>query len=762
MRHAHKTQFSFKIAAFAVLVTSLFAATAAAEVTLTSSRNVHKITGGAGAKAWTLVYGSTADKPEPLLREVSPSRAYFALNTWIRLIDTENGIVIGRWMLPGKITDIKPVSGDTVDVVSLETQGSVFYHNTYRLDPAHPQLPVLIPDNLQHVRSPRSEPNPLIAGSFPFGIGIAAQLTNPADVEKAKAVLAATREQVRRDPLSPFFRLEEGHILRMLGDPAAAKAYESALDVPVTNWVEWFQLSTDLEREGQHDLFLRAFEQAYGEYWRDGNDPRLLKPLITRLILFTPWGREMPTGGRRLENIDKEYRFMPYGEGAPLAWEMLARELETTGPPDAAKLWRERADESRDAEASFGAFIPNLDVWLLALFAALTSGGLYAMVVNRRYTAQNHYDMAAGKRQWTFFNLQNIVYWSRRERLAFIFVFVFVWVACGCTGTYLGAELRIASQPLSVFSGAFRGSITEWHFNRLPASPERDLLTAQLSLQSGRLKQAEALYRNLPQFAEAWNNLGVIQQQSGNPADAKASYERALQIDPRLHEAELNLGRAAKDLWTQMHKQYAPDAPMLAPPSSQRIRAAYLGGSRLRVWPPALLKGPFALINVRPILDIFGFSDKSTGPAWLAVAVGLLVLIYLSVAVLLLILPYREVTQPPARGQTILEIIFPGTAPAWNILGGLVLGTALALVIETLLCLKLGTPWIMSSVAMPNLIRAYLMGSGIGKVFDIINPGRFWLYGAAPLLWVINAVVVLISRRGTSVKPAASSAASGS
>jgi len=64
-----------------------------------------------------------------------------------------------------------------------------------------------------------------------------------------------------------------------------------------------------------------------------------------------------------------------------------------------------------------------------------------------------------------------------------------------------------------------------------------DVLSAigSANLRLGRLNQAERFLQNAvdkdPDFVPAWNNLGVVQINRGNPMQARASFERAFALD---------------------------------------------------------------------------------------------------------------------------------------------------------------------------------------------------------------------------------------
>ena len=114
--------------------------------------------------------------------------------------------------------------------------------------------------------------------------------------------------------------------------------------------------------------------------------------------------------------------------------------------------------------------------------------------------------------------------------------------------------------PLSATSGTFAGAATIAHFEGLPKTAERDLLLAMAYQRDGQLEKAEALYRQLPQFPESWNNLGALLKDSGKQQEAQQAFERALQLDPNIAEAKLNLGNPPSDMWTESHKRYLPES----------------------------------------------------------------------------------------------------------------------------------------------------------------------------------------------------------
>jgi len=248
-----------------------------------------------------------------------------------------------------------------------------------------------------------------------------------------------------------------------------------------------------------------------------------------------------------------------------------------------------------------------MDQFVLILLAAALALVLHSLILYARYRPQRRLDLATQRKSGSFlrfFHFLNSQYWSRRERLGF-FTIVFVgWFTLGLAQQYADAILNMASMPVSIGGGSYAGPVNiaalKSHFY---ASSEQDLMLAIAYQQDGQRDQAQRLYRNLPQFAESWNNLGVILKNTGKDQEARAAFEKALQLDPKLAEAALNLGRPPSDFWTEQHQIYLPGRPMLTPPRGEQVDRALLGGSPVRLCLRAL-GGPFSGIFVVSFFSI--------------------------------------------------------------------------------------------------------------------------------------------------------------
>lgn len=115
----------------------------------------------------------------------------------------------------------------------------------------------------------------------------------------------------------------------------------------------------------------------------------------------------------------------------------------------------------------------------------------------------------------------------------------------------------------------------------------------------------------------------------------------------------------------------------------------------------------------------------------------------------LFLVPKREVTQAPGRWLWIGELLFPGASPTWHFLGGLTLVLWVYLLLQDVLLLEIGSPYILLSIATPNLERSYGVTTDPQEVLRLFNPGWIWVYALPALLWVVNLVRVL---RGRSLK----------
>ena len=459
---------------------------------------------------------------------------------------------------------------------------------------------------------------------------------------------------------------------------------------------------------------------------------------ISELILYPPlqhW--ESLTPALREDAMLHIYRFAPSCEWATLAWELHARELERAGKPEQARVWHERSVESQKTLSfMFGWDVSrDMDFCLLSIEASLLSMALFIVYQGFRYRVQRRLDRAQRRSAWSFFGGE---YWSRGERISWLVFVLAAWGAFLIFEGFGAGVLNRARAPISGASGTWAGEGNQYYLKSLPWSPERELLLGLSAQQGGQFSEAEQIYRGL-QFAESWNNLGVLLRQQHKEDEAAQAFRRALELDPQLAEATLNLGKGATDSWTTQYQRYYPGRPMIAVPRTAHNERAFLGGS--------VLRSAFRVVS-RPfeIIQLIHHLEDEEGPS-IPSLMGMLVfaLFGLLFAILLVtVAPKREVTVPPGKREWIWSALVPGLGPHWGVLSCLVLLAWSYLLIQLVLFLKLGSPYVITLISIPNLARSY--GVLSAPLMGGLNPGWFAIYAAPALLFAVNALLVLRNR----------------
>lgn len=701
-----------------------------------------ELSGGAGKSAWKLTYGSVAGI-EAHFAPGEPGRAWFSHGFWLRLLDTEKGTIIGRWRMPGSVLKLTPQGGKVEVEFDLGKEADREFHRSLTFDPAAPNVPEWPMGWLLPIRVSRNEA--MGAGSKPLP-----DLLNPkAEIksEVARQEIPAFEEVVRRDPFNPWLRVASARLLRAAADPRADAALRQAVELPSADFLELLPIAAFLDGIKEQDAARLAFDRGYRDYLQRGYDPRLSFVLIGRLILYSP---VQTSAEQRPELMERLYRLAPGAEGAPVAWRAYAEELESAGKTEDAKRWRARAGRQDELLGPFeltSGFGIATDRALLAIMALVLAVPLYWFVLYRRYLPQRRGDRGTQRPSGLMgsrLGFTNLQYWTRRERIAFLMLVFAGWMACGLVSVYSQGILRSASIPIGLGMGNFAGPVNVGHLeNKLPATAERDLLLGMAYQHSGDLAKAEETYRRVPQFAESWNNLGVILKNAGKEQEAQRAFEQALSIHPGMPEAALNLGRPPSDEWTRLHQEYLTGRPMLAAPKRKQMDQAFLGSTRNQVWLRALA-GPYAGGNIGELFSLTGGTGALDATA---LAPGLLLAVAALALALLLVIPIREVTQAPGPRHWIWEVLMPGTSPRWSVLGGVVLLGWCYFVVQWMLAWRFGSPYIMTFIALPNISRAYLVEMTYTAILKLVNPGWELMYAAPAALFLVNLVVMKVWRR---------------
>ncbi len=727
-----------------------FPAAAADAQMQVADKSLIELAGGARPRAWRIRYG-TSDSHEKQFVMAGESRAWFSHGGWLRLIDTEKGVVVGRWHFPGSIIGLTAAEGG-VHVEIEDKLSNRTFHRTFNFNP---QIGAGVPywpsGSVLLYRVPITEVE--WAWGRPGLVGILSEKWEAPGEQEVKQRIPELEEAIRRDPVSPWFRVALWRLLREAGDDRAPAVLEEALQVKTTDFSEILPMAGLMEQLDERASARAVFELGYRDLLDRGNDPRLMLTLIGKMILYRPWASKLPDlnseHGREL--MERNYRLAPQCEAADLAWQMYGDILAKNGHTEEARKWRTRAKEAASTSVFLmprGATL--LSDWMILLaMAAMISAGLLIVLLWIRYRPQRRADSAAARdRSWVRRALASLSFqhWSRSQRIAFLSVMIVAWVATGFVGGIVRGVSRAAETPLGSGMGSLAGPATIWFFeNTLPATLERDLLLAIAYHQSGDINDAEPLYRSLSDFAESWNNLGIILKNAGKDEEARQAFEKALHLDPGLAEAALNLGRPPQGIWAEQYAEHFPGRPMLAPPRGERFSTAFFGGSIRKVFLRAMA-GPFGGANPWRLGALVGPLGSEDAPAAL-IATGVYVAA-LALAVALFFVPYRPATQPPPKISRVFKVLFPGVSPAWGPMGGLALVAWISLALQGLLIYKIGSPYILSSIATPDPSRAFgLPAADFSSPFHTFNPGWVWVYLAPAVLFVVNLTLVLASKR---------------
>ncbi|HEY2383063.1 MAG TPA: hypothetical protein VGK48_17945 [Terriglobia bacterium] len=701
------------------------------QITVLPNHSIN-VSGGSGKQAWHIQYGARSGPGRlPGVGTLTLSGpgdiAYFTHETWLRRVDVSRGVVTGRWHFPGMRITALAWKDDHIQVrVEDFRVGGEMFPRTIDFNPDHPNFPFWPNGSILSASTAELETYCCWAAGFN-------------DVAQAKEWLDEAENAVRRDPFSPWMKIQLAHIYRALGRPEAAELFQRAIHTEVNDYSELLRISANLDDDGRPEDAQEAFERGYAEYWKRGMDPRFNARLLGQLLIY-PNPRKI-SRTLRPELIDRRYRLGPWVEDAAYAWDTYANVLDSGGKSQEAAQWRARAGEAR--QNSLYPLNRTLMRWYEIAFTLVPAvdlaAGLFILALFLRYLPQRKLQGRARQtgvaRGFTFFNIE---YWSRADRMAFFLICIASWFALGAAGAMTQTLVRQAGIPLSVGMGNFGGPATTWYFeNRLAASPERDLLLAIAYQDEAENTKAEQLYRGLSQFPESWNNLGVLLQDAGKTAESRQAFEQALRLDSNMPDAHWNLEHKSQDFWTEMHQKFVPDRGMIAPPSRQHFMQALGLGSPSQFFLQAL-RGPFigyAMLDAGARLRLprpFALSFYLT---LAEIAAGLLIL---------LVLPFRDVTQPAYRFQLGLEYLLPGTAPQWRRWGGLLLCAWAALLLQWLASLAgIGT---VAFGGFPNIQRSFGVPAA-SQPTNVFQQNAPYMLAAMAVLYAINAALVWRSHR---------------
>jgi tetratricopeptide (TPR) repeat protein len=713
----------------ALLAVFLASATSSADVTppsVTIKEGPHslEITGGEGASAWRLQYGTYAHIRVPHELLVAGDVAYFSHGPWLRQIDTRRGAVIGRWRFPWQIAHLTLDGGKVLVEIAQAEDIAHSFRRTVVLDPLNESKNAQIPN------WPLAEPQFSVteaAGPWSLALsGLHDSIDFHIPAQKARDILPEVDEMVRRDPLSPWLQVTQGVLLRTLDDPRAGAVLRSAAATPGADYSELIRISAFLSQVGEAEGARDAFERGYRDFLDRGFDPRLLTSSWVRRELYPT----LPGKGKLPDEdwMDRCYRLAPGARNSRDAWAAYASQLQSQGRLDRAQVWQQRADDPSafDARMPVRRYEDLAGLCWIMFGVGMAPAEIYMVILISRYRRQGKSD-STGRYSLAWFQYPN-----RPERMAFLTLVFFVAAAAGLFMILTEGFLRLRNAPPAISSGSLAGPANVAYLEGLPAGKDRDILRAFAYQQSGEDEKAASLYRAIPEFAESWNNLGVLLKKAGKDGEARSAFESALRLDPDLPQASFNLRGTSNDPLTMEYARLFPGRPQLAAPGGEHFRTIWFGGP----------------LGVRALMS--PFLIRRSGP--LDPPAGMLrgMLVGLSIFVAwVLIVPRRRVSSPPGRVSLIGEIILPGSARPWMWLGGWIGGVAMT---------AWGLVWLFT--LMRRLTVDLLVGTG-----EITSPSvAVSAYGITPrpgtpltiplilgaLLFVANLILVLRSRKKAS------------
>ncbi len=691
-----------------------------------------EIAGGGGANAWHIQYGTptTGSRPKLIALPGPGTTAYFSHGVWLRRIDTERGVVTGRWRFPGTAITALTAKDDHLQL-EVEEQGpeNRSFRRVLEFNPD---------DDSNQSRIPFWPGFWFYLAPSQSEMNCFCNLPN-LKPEQARRWLPEAENAALRDPLSPWLRVALAHVYKALDKAEADNLLDDAAVTGPADFGELFRLSATLDSEGHPAAARQAFERGYEDFWRKGNDPRFVSSLFARIFTYS-----LPPGvleQARPELIERLYKVGPWVEGADYAWAAYATALKNTGDFQEAQKWSQRAAEARTK--SLFPLNPTLQKSFVIATVLVAAAGLacflYFLTAFVRYFPERRIHPES-----TFFNVD---FWNWRDRIQFLTIVLIGWLSAGVMGSLVTFTAGTAAVPIGVMSGSFAGPVTIAHFENLPATPDRDLLLAMAYHQDGQLPKAEALYRNLPQYPESWNNLGSLLKDSGRLQEARQAFDRALELDAGMSEARLNLGNAPSDLWTELHRTYLPDRGMLTPPKPERVRGALGIGSTSQIAAHSLF-GPLELARG---LERFA-RLRSPAPRLFIPLIALVVILLIILVTACITRPVRDVTQAPPPLHTILALLLPGTGAAWRYLGGITLTMWTFAALQLLLLTTRPRLPLSPFVSSPMIRRAFGVPLSSGVSPSDISSIGLPLPAILGLLFALYGVNFLTRLRATKSK----------
>jgi|GEM_PF-7001406 len=608
-----------------------------------------------GPPTWKLEYGLdfntliASSNTKLFVLNAKDGNSWFAYGTWLRLIDARSGDVKARWHIAGLIASMQEIAPGRV---RLKTADS-YYGNTFTFEDVDAALgPVKGKQRFVSNNDSTSRAEAVKAFYPAFS---SSQKTKYAP-EKAKPLLAAVDAMLQHDRLTPWFYIVRARLRRDLEDPDWRNSYNDALAIP-TDFMESFRLASVLAEQEEEAYSNLAFDRGLKDFIQSGTDPRWLWDSYILRSAYQPlWSRQPKT--RPEQYYENLYALSADSLQSNAIWNMAAIQARHQGDLNLAAKWEARSKRpvyipKLSYNTSGDQWMDRIGGWVLAL--ALTIA-LFLIHRHRSYDADLYSEQDAP--EFEFMGLSRVQFWPYSDRITF-FVFVLAaWLLAGSIGTLFTRSKVLWEISSNRGNAKFTAENILATVDKLPPSEECDLIHAMGLQLNGKNLEAEQAYRSIPQFAESWNNLGVLLKNVGKNEEARHAFQKALSISPGMEEAEYNLERKTQDGMSALLAKYTPEKPMLAVPSGSEWERALDGGNNFLQW----LKGPFGWPMGR---------DAWMFPIIIRLLMGMsatIISISLLFSIVLLFLPYRQPGRRP-KATPRFDLFVPGLDMRLPVLG---------------------------------------------------------------------------------------------
>jgi tetratricopeptide (TPR) repeat protein len=551
------------------------------------------------------------------------------------------------------------------------------------------------------------------------------------------------RERSERDPTNPFVRLEWGAAALRAGDSNGATLMRQALEVNAPFYV-FVGLASRFEDLRQTELAQGALERAKRAFAAAGYDPGFPISKEALAAFGDPLGE-----ARRLFAAQNPVRGAAWLEyvrattprfpGYNVVYGEFASYLEGQGRSAEGADWR-RLSAELDAGTTYGlgdqGFTRLEAFGALGLALTLACYLLLQFVLMLKYYPQQTRDLqshggrfgATSRAPLVRLRHSLIGYQTITEKLIGVLLLV---GSVGVLGVWQyarqGGEF-VRSSALGL--GTAGGAAYFQSLSNVPSSGNAFLtgLGAQLD---GDTNRALESYEAAGSVAGARNNAGTIWQARGDTPRAQSEFSQALEIDPNLMAAKLNLGNAAEGYRVAFHNAFRKGLPMLETFSPRELAAFRFG----------VLEQEFVRMSADPWAYLSGLPLPI--PDWARGVVAVLILALLAWAVLWLFVPRvrTAATAPRSILYHFGAIAVPGSGLADEVWG------VLLLVPAAVLAVLIGLDSFASTRLESLFASASFLGIGrVGAFYDI-NANLQWLWVALAAIYAVNFIGWVVETR---------------